>query len=187
VQEVVWSADGRWLVLRTETSTRGAGDIVAVRTAGDSTPVPMAASQFTELSPALSPDGRWLAYVSNEAGKAEVYVRPFAAGDAGRWQVSNDGGSSPVWSRDGRELYFINWGGEVVAGAVAPGPTFTVPALKPLFSATRFGPQIYHQVFDVSSDGRFVFIGSPAAGTERPPQLVEVDNWFRDLKSRLAR
>jgi len=187
VQEVTWSGDGRWLVLRTETSTRGAGDIVAVRATGDSTPVPMAVSQFAELSPALSPDGRWLAYVSDEAGRAEVYVRPFAAGDAGRWQVSNDGGSSPVWSRDGRELYFINWAGEVMAGEVAAGPTFTVPALQPLFSATRFGPQIYHQVFDVTRDGRFIFLGSPSAGTARAPQLVEVDNWFGDLKTRLAR
>jgi serine/threonine-protein kinase len=187
VQEVVWSADGRWLLLRTESASRGGGDILAVRTTGDSTPVPMAVSQFAELTPALSPDGRWLAYISDEAGTPELYVRPFATGDAGRWQVSNDGASSPVWSRDGKELYFINGSGDVVAAQVAPGGTFTVPALKPLFSATRFGPQIYHQVFDVTKDGRFIFLGSPSAGTARSAQLVEVDNWLGDLKTRLAR
>ena len=76
IQEGEWSRDGRWILVRTDNGQAGAGDILAVRTSGDSRPVPVAASPFTELHPALSPDGRWLAYTSNESGINEVYVRP---------------------------------------------------------------------------------------------------------------
>ena len=79
IQEVAWSPDGRWLVLRTDNGGPGAGDIIGVRTSGDTTPVPLVASAFTELHPAVSPDGRWLAYTSIESGTNEVYVRPFPA------------------------------------------------------------------------------------------------------------
>ena len=92
VQEVTWSPDGRWLVLRTDNSAPGAGDLVGVRTTGDTTPVPLVASPFQELHPAVSPDSRWLAYTSNESGANEVYVRSFPGTTGGRWQVSNGGG-----------------------------------------------------------------------------------------------
>ena len=88
IQEGEWSRDGRWILVRTDNGQAGAGDIVAVRTSGDSTPVPVASSPYTELHPALSPDGRWLAYTSNESGIDEVYVRPFPDVGSARWQVS---------------------------------------------------------------------------------------------------
>jgi Tol biopolymer transport system component len=96
VQEMTWSPDGRWLVLRTDNGVAGAGDLVGVRTSGDTTPVPLVASSFTELEPAVSPDSRWLAYASNESGANEIYVRPFPGTTGARWQVSTGGGAEPT-------------------------------------------------------------------------------------------
>ena len=81
---------------------------MGVRTSGDTAPVPLVASPFTELQPALSRDGRWLAYTSNESGTNEVYVRPFPDTGRGPVQVSNGGGAEPRWSPDGREVFFLD-------------------------------------------------------------------------------
>jgi tRNA A-37 threonylcarbamoyl transferase component Bud32/WD40 repeat protein len=184
IQEVEWSHDGHWILVRTETGAAGNGDIVAVSTKGDTNTVPVATTGFSELQPALSPDGRWVAYVSNDAGINEVYVRPFPNADAGRWQVSNGGGGSPVWSPDGKELYFIDAANRLVAAQLAPGAAFSVSELKPLFDATRFSYAGFHQAFEVTKEGQFVFLGpiGPVAPTIR---LVQVDNWFADLKAKL--
>ena len=80
---------------------------IALFVRGDSTTTPLvAAGGFEEVAPALSPDGRWLAYASNESGRYEVYVRPFPDANAGRWQVSRNGGNEPVWAHNGRELFY---------------------------------------------------------------------------------
>ncbi len=186
IQEVEWSHDGHWIVVRTETGAAGNGDILAVSTSGDTSTVPLATSSYTELQPALSPDGRWVAYVSNEAVTNEVYVRPFPNAEAGRWQVSNGGGGSPVWSPDGKELYFIDPANHLIAAQLGAGPAFNVTALKPLFDATRFSYSDFHQAFEVTKDGQFVFLGpiGPVAG--EPIRLVEVDNWFADLRAKLT-
>jgi Tol biopolymer transport system component len=172
-------------VVRTETSARGNGDIVAVRTGGDST-VDVAATGAAELSPALSPDGRWVAYLSNESGGNEIYVKPFPNVDAGKWQVSNGAFASPVWSRDGKELYFIDAGYRLVAAQIGTGAGFTVSELRPLFDVSRFVPEIYHPTFDVTKDGRFIFAGARSSATARSSRLVEVDNWFADVRARAA-
>ena len=184
LQEVAWSHDGRWILVRTETGAVGNGDILALSTAGDTGTVRVATSNFAELQPAPSPDGRWVAYVANDAVTNEVYVRPFPNSDAGRWQVSNGGGGSPVWSLDGKELFFINAANRLVAAHLGTGPAFSVSELKPLFDATRFSYTGYHQAFEVTKDGQFVFLGpiGPIAPTIR---LVQVDNWFADLHARL--
>ncbi len=185
IQEVTWSHDGRWLLVRTDNSSAGNGDIFAVNATRDSVPVPVAASRFTELQPALSPDDHWVAYVSDEAGTYDVYVRPFPTGNGSRWQVSNDGGGSPAWSADGKQLYFLDGSNRLVAAQIATQPSFHVTALVPMFDATRFNYIGFHQAFDVTPDGRFAFLGQPGASSARPMRLVEVDNWFADLKARL--
>jgi serine/threonine-protein kinase len=187
IQEVSWSRDGRWLLLRTDNGQAGAGDLVGVRTAGDTTPVPLIASPFTELHPALSPDGRWLAYTSNESGVNEVYVRPFPAANGGRWQVSNGGGSEPRWSGDGREIFFLDAGNRVVAAQVRGAPTFALVGSTPLFSAASYTIDAFHQAYDVSPDGRaFYFLSPlPAARNAPGPQLVRVDNWLADVRAKL--
>jgi len=189
VQEIEWSRDGKWLVVRTDNGQAGAGDIVGVRTSGDTTPVPLVASPYTELQPALSRDGRWLAYASNESGTNEVYVRPFPDTGGARWQVSNGGGEEPRWSADGRVIFFLDPRSRLIAADVRTGPAFAVAGQRPLFSAVDFFREGFHQSYDVSADGRFFYFMRPLqsdAGT-RAPQIVRVDNWFADVRAKLGR
>jgi hypothetical protein len=185
IQEVSWSHDGRWLLVRTDNGAAGNGDILAVNATRDSAPVPIATTRFTELQPVLSPDDHWLAYVSNDAGRMEVYVRPFPTGDGSHWQVSNGGGGSPAWSADGKQLYFVDAANRLVAAQIATDPTFHVTALNPLFDATRFNYIGFHQAFDVAPDGRFAFLDSPGTTAATAMRLVEIGNWFAELGARM--
>jgi Tol biopolymer transport system component len=184
---VAWSRDGRWLLLRTDNATAGAGDIVGLRTTGDTTPVSLVSSGFTELHPALSPDGRWLAYTSNESGINEVYVRPFPATDGGRWQVSNAGGVMPVWAPNGRELYFVNGTVQLAAAPVAAGPLFSAGTPRSLFDVSAFALDPFQRSYDVSPDGRFFVFVSPlrSSGGSSSVRMVQVDNWLPDIRARL--
>jgi eukaryotic-like serine/threonine-protein kinase len=188
VQEASWSPDGRWLLLRTDNGGPGAGDIVGVRTTGDSTPVALVASPFTELHPAVSPDGHWLAYTSIESGTNEVYVRPFPATTGGRWQVSNGGGLEPRWSSNGRELFYLDAVPRLIAAQVRSGPTFEVTELRPLFDASAYTVDVFHQSYDVLPGGRgFVFLRPRQAGRAAAAvTVVEAENWFADVRARSA-
>ena len=185
-QEVVWSPDGQWLVLRTDNGAAGAGDLVGVRTRGDTTPVPLVASRFTEQQPAISPDGRWLAYVSDESGANEIYVRPFPGTAKARWQVSTGGGDQPRWSADGRELFFIDGTTSLVGAQLGRAATFEVTGLHTLFATTGFVSPGFHQSYDVVPGGRgFLFLrarGSSRRADEVP--VVQVENWFADIRAR---
>jgi Tol biopolymer transport system component len=189
IQEVTWSPDGRWLAVRTDNGWHGAGDIVGVRAGGDTMPVTLVGGEFTELHPAISPDGRWIAYTSIESGANEVYVRPFPVTTEGRWQVSNGGGAQPRWSADGRELFFLNRQFQLVATQVRGTPAFEVAALRPLFDASGYTIDVFHQSYDVFPDGRgFVFLRQRGLGQNAvPPQVVYVQNWFADLRNQLSR
>ncbi len=190
VQEVTWSPDGRWLVLRTDNGARGLGDIVGVRTSGDTTPVPLVATEFTELHPAVSPDGRWLAYTSNESGANEVYVRPFPSTTGGRWQVSNGGGMEPRWSPDGRELYFVSGAGRLVAARIrASALGIEVPELTPLFDTSPYAIDIFHTSYEVLPDGTgFLFTRQRDVRTlGSQTGLVEAENWFAEVRARTKR
>ena len=188
VQEVDWTPDGRWLVLRTDNGAAGAGDLIGIRTSGDTAPVPLVESSFTELHPAVSPDGHWLAYTSNESGTNEVYVRPFPATTGARWQVSNGGGVQPRWAADGRELFYLDGSGRLVAAQVRPSAAFEVTGLRPLFDASGFAVDAFHQSYEVlPGAGGFVFLRQRQA-TQAAVALpiVLVENWFADLQARLA-
>jgi len=135
-----------------------------------------------ERSAAFSPDGRWVAYMSDESGRAEIYVRPFP-GPGTRYLISTDGGAAPVWSRDGRELFFAK-GDTLLTVPVTIGATFSSGSARRLFS----GPYDFGEIarnYDVSPDGRhFVAPGTPL---ERAPRRLElVLNWSEELR-RLAR
>ena len=135
----------------------------------------------------LSPDGRWLAYTSNESGANEVYVRPFPNTSGGRWQVSNGGGSQARWSPDGRALYFLDGtSANLIEARVSTTPAFALSGTHPLFATTGFLTDAFQTSYDVTRDGQFVFLRARPAAATRAPQLVRVDNWFSDLRARLA-
>ena len=181
----VWSPDGRWLVFRTDDQEAGNADIMGIRPGIDSVPRPLVATPAEEISPAISYDGRWLAYSSNESGRREVYVRPFPETGNGRFQVSTTGATMPVWSRDGREMFYIDRGGNMVAVPLVPGPTFQVGAARVLFSATAYWLNPFARQFDVTPDGqRFLMSRGESDGQVH---LVVVFNFVEELKRLAAR
>ncbi|MBA3579764.1 MAG: protein kinase [Gemmatimonadaceae bacterium] len=184
-QEVTLSHDGEWIIVRTDNAGPGAGDLIGIRTRGDTIPVTLVVSPFTELHPEISPDGRWLAYTSNESGRPEIYVRPFPRTSDGVWQVSVGGGTQPRWSRRGDELYFIDATRRLVSARIRGVPTFEVSGIQPLFSVNDFTIDEFHQSYEATSDGQFIFISPRRMPGARPPRVVRVDNWFSDLRSRL--
>jgi hypothetical protein len=161
---------------------------VGKRTRGDTTPVPLVASEFTELHPAVSPDGRWLAYASNESGANEVYVRPFPGTAGGRWQVSTGGGEQPRWAPGGRELFYLDGRNRLVAAAVRTAPSFEVTGLDPLFDIGDVAIDAFHQSYDVVPGGGFVFLRPQrTAEAAATVPLVHAENWFADVRARASR
>jgi serine/threonine-protein kinase len=122
------------------------------------------ATSFAEAWPALSPDGKWLAYESNESGQAEVYIRRFD-GSGGRVQVSLDGGSEPVWTASGREIVYRRLqenNSQLVAAALDFSPDVRVAKRTTLFDATDYSPATPHANYDVSPDGQHIVMVRPA-------------------------
>ncbi len=186
VWEVEWSNDGTWLVMRTGGTGTGTRDLQAFRPGIDSVLRVVVASPADEYGPALSPDGRWIAYVSNESGREEVYVRPFPEADRVRVQVSVNGGTEPRWAHSGRELFMRNTRGEMVVYNVrADESTFTVEGTEVLFDASEFLSDNFHHAYDVSlDDQRFVMIKS---GEAFGGGLILAINWFEELKDKMGR
>ena len=142
----------------------------------------LADPSFREEQAAVSPDSRWVAYVSDESGRPEVYVRPFPDVEAGKWQVSSTGGRLPRWAPDGRTLFFLG-AGALQAAAVETASTFTAGTLERLFSFEDL-PGVIDNVYDISGDGtRFLFMKEAvASGDDAPPQLDVVTHWFEELR-----
>ena len=108
-----WSPDGTVLLL-SESSPNSGFDVSALSMDGERTIVPLLQTEFTEWRPKVSPDGRWVAYLSNESGESEVFVRPFPNTAGGKWQISRGGGDHAVWSRGGEELFYLGPEGMMV-------------------------------------------------------------------------
>ena len=179
--ESLWSSDGKWLIVRTNTGAAGVGDIFAIRPGVDSAPIAIATTPFVELSPTLSPDGRWLAYSSNESGREEVFVVPFPNAGSAKWPISTRGGTEPLWSHSGKELFYRDGAGNMVVAQVTINPSFSLGFSKMLFPATRYSSFSAHRQYDVSrDDSRFVMI-RPISSTG-DDRFVVVDNWFEELR-----
>jgi serine/threonine-protein kinase len=142
-------------------------------------------SSFRDGFPRFSPDGRWLAYVSNESGKAEVYVRAFpppSSGQGGKWQVSNNGGTSARWSRNGRDLLYQSGDQIMAVTYVVKGDSFE--ADKPRVWIAKLGGTDW----DLSPDGKRVAVLTPVESAEAPKQEHEVvflENFFDELRRRV--
>jgi Tol biopolymer transport system component len=183
-----WSPDEDWIVLRV--FPLGNRDIVAFRPGVDSVAVPLLVEEHDETTPALSPDGRWLAYVSNETGSDEVFVRPFPDVDDGKFPVSTNGGIMPVWADDGRELFFVDDDRGLVAAQIDTDSGFQVTEREILFTVPRgFRTSSDNILFDVSPDGqRFLMARTPdlAGGGGTPIQTMLINNFFQVLKDRVG-
>jgi serine/threonine-protein kinase len=179
VHVLSWSPDGRRLLYGQTGATTGRD--VWIYSSDDRKSRPFLESPPNEFSASFSPDGRWVAYVSDESGRAEVYVRP-SLGPGSRTQVSVDGGTAPVWSRNGRELFFAK-GDTLCTTAVRLGRTFASGAVRRLFS----GPYSFDEVtvnYDVTADGQHFLV--PRSRIDSAPRQLElVLNWFEEL-NRLA-
>jgi Tol biopolymer transport system component len=186
-----WSADGRFLLYHSIGAEADA-DLWVVPMVGDNTPSVVLKTPFRETRGTFSPDGRWVAYQSNESGRHEIYVRPFvppgAAGTTegtagGQWQVSTAGGIMPVWRPDGKELYYLNPAGAMTAAPITvTGATLAPGAPVVLFPTRIVGGGVDAQQgrqYDVAADGRFL-INTELDSATAPITLLQ--NWHPEAK-----
>jgi Tol biopolymer transport system component len=172
-----WSPDGKyliyappwtWTLCRVERNPQGDW--------GNSTCWP---TSSWEVAASISPDGRFLAYVSGESGMSEVYVRPLLDGGE-KWRISTNGGSQPRWSRDGKELFYVE-GNTLLAVSVSTKPPFSFGAATRLFSDPNLDWNYGHPIYDVSADGRRFVLTEPV-GESRQASIHVVQNWFAEFK-----
>ena len=178
VDEVEWSRDGKWLVMRT--GSGGGRDLYAIRWGTDEPPIPIAVTQFDEYAPTLSPDGRFVAYVSAESGHPEVHVRPFPNVQDAKWPVSTHGGAEPAWAHSGRELFYRSAGNELVAVQVAPGPTFRSLGEQVLFSTIDFHADALHRMYEVMPGDQSFLFAKLRSGQQGA--IVVVEHWLKALE-----
>jgi serine/threonine protein kinase/Tol biopolymer transport system component len=168
------SRDGRYLF----TVSVGINSIWVLPLFGDRKPFRHVQTEFQESQPRLSPDGRWLAYRSNESQRNEIYVVSFPQ-SGGKWQISTEGGQDPVWSRDGRELYYYSPDGKIMSVDIKAGPQFRFGVPKALFEV-RIATS--YTSFEVSKDGRFLLPALVEQETSKP--MTVVLNWPEMLKKK---
>jgi serine/threonine-protein kinase len=177
IREAVFTPDGRAVVYRSD-SPDNSRDIYLLPLAGERKPIPLLVTADDDKEPRVSPDGRWLAYVSNQSGREEVYVRPLMSA-AGRVAVSTGGGGEPLWSPDGKRLYY-RVGIALMAATLATSPTLAVTSRQTLFEAP-FITDLYHPNYEVTRDGKGFIMLRPV---EQNRQLVMVVNWLQELRQR---
>jgi Tol biopolymer transport system component len=165
-----WSKNG--FLLYTMINSKTKNDVWVLPMEGDKKPRPFLVTDFDEGSARFSPDGRFVAYVSNETGNDEVYVRSFPDG-GGKWQVSKGGGATPAWSRDGKQLFYTN-SARLFAVDVTSTPTFQSGEPRVVYTMLDGGE------WDVAPDGRFLVVQSSAQNAAAPIKVVL--NWQAELK-----
>jgi eukaryotic-like serine/threonine-protein kinase len=177
-----WSADGRFITYIGGGGIIVRSDLWVLPLAGDRKPFPFLDTTFVESQSQFSPDGRWMAYMSNESGRQEVYVRPFP-GPGDKWLVSTAGGGWPRWRRDGREIFYVARDGNLMAVSVnAAGSSFVVGAGRPLFKV-RMRPMVRLDAYsyDVTADGQRFLINT-FVEEATPPAITLVVNWPRSIQ-----
>ncbi len=177
-----WSTDGRF-ILYGEANPQTTFDIWVLPMEGERKPWPWLNTPAFEFSPKFSPDGKWIAYRSNESGRNEIYVQAFVPGapaSGGKRQLSTNGGTTPQWRRDGRELYYLSTDGKLMAVEIMPGAELKAGTPKELFAPS--GYRVYTDSgYTVTGDGqRFLFVTN-AEDASVPPFTV-VLNWMAEMK-----
>jgi serine/threonine-protein kinase len=143
---------------------------------------PLIATPAEEINAEVSPDGRYIAYQSNESGRYEVYLRTFPDVNAGRWQVSREGGTRPAWARGGRELFYLDAADLLTAVSVSHFPTLTLGTPTQILTTQYATPQSL-RTYDVwPGDEKFLMMKENLGMTAKPASLVVVLNWFEELK-----
>ena len=179
-----WSHDGRFLLFNTNGTPKTGSDLWLLPLEGDRKPVLLLGTDFIEGQGSFSPDGRWIAYTSNESGRPEIYVRPFISSGSsgpslgeGKWQVSKNGGNVARWRNDGKEIIFRGSNGSPMTVDVdGTGAAFQMGAPKQLFPAPP------NNGWNATSDGkRFLMVVPPGQQNTQAPITV-VLNWQADLK-----
>jgi dipeptidyl aminopeptidase/acylaminoacyl peptidase len=177
-----WLPNGEVLLV-TRLGSDSRQDIWSVERRSGSEPKPILATPSNEHSPNVSPDGEWLAYVSDASGRDEVYVRRLAGGDE-VWRISTDGGSAPLWRRrDGRELYFIDPGNRLRAAGVTLGASFSASTPVVLFTANL--DESGGRQYDASPDGERFLLNRGAPTSTNP--IIVVLGWGGTLARDLDR
>lgn len=140
---------------------------------------------FAERNGIGSPDGRWLAYEANDSGQLEIYVRPHPEVNSGHWQVSTGGGTRPLWSRSGQELFYVSPAGAIMRVGVERGASWaaTTPAMVVKEGYVTALTGFVGRIYDLSPDGQRFLLLKPASGPNAPPpQLVVVQHFDEELK-----
>jgi serine/threonine-protein kinase len=182
---LTFAPDGR-LLFSADVAGHGR-DVHALSLDGSHRVEPILYGAANDLTAEVSPDGRWIVYDSDESGQFEVYVRPYPqAYSGGRWQISANGGRQPLWSRDGREIFYRDFDGAMYAASVNLNPTFKPGAATRLFPNSGYsgsGASATGRTYDVSPDGhRFLMIKVDAGPAATTSSVVVVLNWFGELQ-----
>jgi serine/threonine-protein kinase len=185
-----WSPDGQLLAFIEINPTTGF-DIWALRMSGPlpgsgqvRKAEPFLRTPFSESAPRFSPDGRWLVYISNESGRNEVYVQPYP-GPGGKWQISTEGGTEPVWNPSGRELFYRS-GDKMMAVDITTQPGFAAGKPRTLFEGQYVPTPLTAPYYDISPDGqRFLMLKPVEHAETAPTQINVVLNWFEELKQKV--
>jgi Tol biopolymer transport system component len=190
-----WSRDGRFLLYGVR-SSNGQAEVLPVSgdqtwvlpLSGDAKPAPFHRTEFTNGYSSFSPDGKWIAYMSDQSSRFEIYVRAFQAGRAaatgdyaggGEWQISEGGGSFPHWRRDGRELFYRTSDGRTMAAPVTTGATFQAGVARVIFTS-NFGERAIPDNFAVTGDGQHFLMLSPLQ-TESLGATI-ISNWTKKIE-----
>ena len=179
-----WSADGKYLLYAAEDPESKLDLWYLKRKEDDSgfEPAPFLRTPFNEFLANLSADGRFVAYCSDESGQDEVYVQPFPEG-GGKWQISTNGGCQPRWSKDGKELFYLE-GDTLMAVQVATTPGFSFSSPAALFQDPNLVGGSSEIEYDVSADGRFVLVGAAEGEEDKTLSIHVVENWFAEFRDR---
>jgi Tol biopolymer transport system component len=172
-----WSRDGKDLAF-VETNPQTKQDIWVLHLAGNKSE-PFIKTEFNEGGPQFSPDGRWLAYASDESGHWEIYVQPYP-GPGGKVQISTDGGKEPLWNHNGKELFYRN-GDKMMTVPMSLQPTFSAGKTELLFEGHYHPTNASLPQYDVSPDGQRFLMVKDSGADQSAMQINIVQNWFQEL------